>query len=134
MTILEENENFKFWEEEGIICFIYKKKHITLDMAKMGVDIRLRVTGAKPCLMYVDLSHVHSLTKESRDYYATYEAGNLLIATAVYTPSQLTKTLCTFFMNFNKPALPFQFFCKKEKAFRWLHKFEMAENLNLKVV
>jgi hypothetical protein len=127
MRILEDNDTFTFWEEEDVVCFKYKQKIITLDVARLGVAIRLRVSQEKPTLMYVDLSNVNKVTKESRDYYASHEATQFLLATAVYTPSQLTRTLCTFFKNFNKPNLPFQYFCNKEKAFTWLQKFS-AEN------
>lgn len=128
MQILEENEAFTFWEEEGIICFKYKQKTITIDVAKLGVEIRLRVSNNKPALMYVDLTNVNNVTKESRDYYASPEAVELLLATAVYTPSHLTRTLFTFFKYFNKPRLPIQYFSDKEKAFHWLNKFS-PENI-----
>jgi hypothetical protein len=127
MRILEDNEYFTFWEEDGIICFSYKQNIVTLDIAKLGVEIRLNSSGFKPKAMFVDLRNIKTVTKEARDYYTSTEAIQLLTATAVLTESVLTKTIVTFFLNFNKPKLPFRMFTNKGKAFAWLKEFEEQE-------
>jgi hypothetical protein len=120
MNILEDNESFCFWEEQNIICNVYKKNVIDIDVARLGVSMRLRVSERQPCAMYVDMQNVNKVTKEARDYYITEEATQLILATAVYTPSVLTKIITTFFLNFNKPKMPFKMFSSKEKALEWL--------------
>jgi hypothetical protein len=120
MNLLTRDEYFTFWEESGVICLKYQQKNITLDIARIGVSTRTSLTNYKTCRLFADMSNVKSITKEARDYYATYEAGKLVEACAVYTPSLLTKTLFAFFVSFNKPALPIKSFTNKKKAFKWL--------------
>jgi hypothetical protein len=126
MNILNDNEFFTFWEEDDIICFRYKQKIVSLDIAKMGVEIRLNSSNYKPCAMFVDMTNVKTVTKEARDYYGSPYASQLLKATAVLTESVLTKTITTFFLNFNKPQLPFKMFTNKSKAFAWLKEFDKS--------
>jgi hypothetical protein len=123
MSILFEDKYFTFREEDGIICLCYKEKIITLEIAMHGVETRSKLTHHKRCRLYADLTNVNAITKQARDFYATYEAGKLVNACAVYTPSILTKTLVLFFVNFNKPNLPLKSFSSKSKAFKWLKEF-----------
>ena len=119
MKILEENEWFLFWEEDAIMCYLYKKPEIDLDIAKMSVAIRLRLTQNRPCKLLADLKNLKVISKE---YYASTEGTYLLEAVATIAPSFLARTIVTFFLNFNKPKLPFQIFSNKTKALDWLIK------------
>jgi len=120
MNILEDNEYLLVWEEDGIICNQYKKPVVTLEIAKLSVATRLKVTHSSPCKLFVDPKNVRSITKEARDYYTTDEAMNLADAAAVLATSMISMLIATFFLNFNKPPKPFKIFTSKEKAFEWL--------------
>jgi hypothetical protein len=133
MNILKDDDFYTFWEDDGIVCFRYKKNIITLDIAQHGVSIRSALSNYQRCKLFADLVNVKSITKETRDFYATHDAGKLVIACAVYTPSVLTKVLFSFFIGFNKPAIPMRSFTSKEKAFNWLNEFE-EKSLNANLV
>jgi len=120
MKILEENEYFVFWEEDGIFCCMYKKPVVDLEIAKMSVSSRLKHSKNQSSKLYVDLTHVKSASKEARDYYATEEAMQLAYASAALTPSIFSMIIGTFFLNFHKPRKPFKIFTTKERAFEWL--------------
>ena len=124
IKILEENEWFTFWEEEGIFCCQYKNPVVDLDIAKMSVASRLKLTKNQPSKLFVDLTHVKSATKEARAYYASEEALHLSDAAAAIGPSIITKIILNFYLNFNKPRKPFKIFSSKEKAFEWLKSVE----------
>jgi len=68
LKILEENEWFVFWEEEGIFCCYYKKPVVYLNIAKMSVASRLRLTNNQPSKILSDATNVRSVSKEERDY------------------------------------------------------------------
>jgi hypothetical protein len=127
MNLLTENDFFRYWEEDDVICYLYKAKIIDLEIAKLGVDLRLKVSNHKKCVMYVDMSNVSAVTREARSYYTSPEATQLIAATAVFTPSFVTKTIATFFLNFNRPPLPFKIFSNKEKAIEWLKEIQGKE-------
>jgi hypothetical protein len=124
MKILEENDCLRFWEEDHIICYTYKQPVVDLKIAKDSVLMRYRVTNNQPCLVFGDLENVKSVTREARDYYTCEDAENLVTAAAVLTPTIITKIIATFFLNFNKPKVPFKMFSSKEKAFEWLLEFK----------
>lgn len=130
MRILHHDTDFIFWEESGIIGIIFLNKHITCDIAKKGVETRIRLTNARKCLLYADMSNVISMTREARAYYASYEGTSLVKACAVFTPSALAFTLVTFFINFNKPNTPYKTFTSKRNAFQWLKADRDYQNSN----
>jgi len=120
MKILEDNDSLLFWEEENIICYIYKKPVLDLQMAKLAVETRLRVTNETPCLLVTDLTNIRSTTKEAREYYIANNPKNLVRAVALITPSVVSKIIANFFINFNKPSMPIKMFTHIEKAIDWL--------------
>ncbi len=126
MNILNDSDTHLFWEEEGIICFKYKVPIVDLKIARRGFEIRKQLTNGESYLIYADLTGVANVTNEARTFYASAEARDKAIATAVLAPSALTKIMSTFFMSFNRPVVPFKFFTSKEKAFKWLHEIENA--------
>ena len=123
MKILEENDSILLWDEENILCILFKKPVVDLELAKMSVSLRLKATNCSPCKLYLDPKNVKSMTKEARDYYTSDEAMQLADAAAVLSTSMITKLIATFFLSFNKPPKPFKIFTSKEKAFEWLKGF-----------
>jgi len=125
MNILEENDLFVFWEEKGIICCLYKKEKVDLDMAQKSLATRLKLTKDKPCKLFLDLRNIGYITQAAREYSASDEATYMAKATAVLAPSRITKLIANFFLTFNKPKMPFQIFTSKDKAFEWLKSIEV---------
>jgi len=129
MKILSDTDTHLFWEEEGIICFKYKDPIVDLEVARKGFEIRKTLTIGSSYLIYADLTGVSNVTREARVFYASKEGRDKAIATAVLAPSALTKIMSTFFMSFNRPAVPFRFFISKEKAFKWLHEIQDGDKI-----
>jgi hypothetical protein len=125
MTILEDSDSLCFWEEQNIICYVYKKPVLDLEMAKLAMSSRLRVTNNSPCVLLTDLTNVKSTTKEARAYYIANNTKDLVKAVALITPSILTKIMATFFINFDKPGIPVKMFTSREKAIEWLKELNL---------
>jgi hypothetical protein len=120
MNILEENDSFVFWEEEGIFCSRFKKSTVDLEMAKKSVAARLRLTNSQPCKLFMDIRNLKYVSQSAREFSASIESTQFAEACAILAPSMITKLIANFFMSFNKPNLPTQIFTNKEKAFEWL--------------
>ncbi len=120
MKILEENDWFVLWEEDGIYCSRYKKPTVDLEMAKMSVAARLRHSKSHPCKLFLDIKNLRYVSQAAREYSASDESIYMAQACAVLAPSRITKLIANFFLSFNKPKIPFQIFTSKEKAFEWL--------------
>ncbi len=118
VNILHDNETHLFWEEDGIICIKYKVPVIDIDIARNGLTTRNKITNNKPALIYADCSLLRSVTSEARSFYSS-ETGTT-IAMAALAPSGMTRIIGGFFLNFNRPKVPFKLFSTKEKAFAWL--------------
>ena len=121
MNILFDSDTHLFWEEEGIICFSYKVPVVDLEIVKQGLEIRNEILDKNPHLFFGDLTGVHNITNEARQFYSSEESSGNVIAAAVLTSNAITKIIATFFQSFNRPKVPFKFFSSKEKAFQWLH-------------
>ena len=124
MNILEENDLFVFWEEDGIFCSCFKKPTVDIEIAKKSVEARLRLTNSQPCKLFIDIRNLKYISQSARVYSASIESTQFAQACAILAPSMITKLIANFFMSFNKPNLPTQIFTSKEKAFEWLNKEE----------
>ncbi len=120
MKVLEDNDSLLFWEEDHIICYMYKKPVLDQDMAKLAVETRLRVTNEAPCLLVTDLRHIKNTTKEARAYYISNNPKDLVKAVALITPSIVSTIIANFFINFNSPKIPIKMFTHMDKAIEWL--------------
>ena len=120
VNILHDNDTHLFWEEEGILCLKYKVPLIDIEVARHGLAIRNKITNNKPRLVYADCSMVTNMTSEARTFYAAESGVKTTFALAALAPSSLTKIIGNFFLNFNRPKMPFKLFSTKDKAFKWL--------------
>jgi len=125
MRILEDNDSICLWEEEEITCYVFKKPVLDLELVKLAIATRSRLTNNSPCLLIIDMSNVKSTTKEARSYYAASNTEDLVKAVALITPSLVTKMMATFFINFDKPPIPVKMFSTKPKAIAWLKSLEL---------
>ncbi|MCB9365448.1 MAG: hypothetical protein H6587_12825 [Flavobacteriales bacterium] len=64
-----------------------------------------------------------NVTKEARDYSATEEGLKFSLAEAYVLKSLAHKILANFYIKFNKPKVPTQFFTTEEDATVWLLTF-----------
>jgi len=117
---LDENDSFFVWEEDNVICYVYKNPIVDLETAKINVAMKYKISNNIPRLWYADMINVRSITKSARDYYASNDSEDLVIGAAVLASSAISKIIATFFLNFNKPKTPLKIFTSKEKAFEWL--------------
>ena len=129
MEVIEENDLFRIWEEENILCCLYKKPVVDIDIAKKAISSRIRLSHNIPRKTFMDSSNIRYVSKAAREYYASEEARYLAAVTATLVTSNITRVIANFFVNFSKPKAPFQVFSSKQKAFEWLKSYNIqSEN------
>jgi hypothetical protein len=114
------------WMEEGILNFVYKISRMDIGFAKKSVDVRKQLLHDESYPMYIDISEITSTSKEARDYLSQDIAIENISAAALLAGSVLSKVMGTFFLAFNKPAIPIKIFTDRDDAIKWLKKYVKA--------
>lgn len=120
-----EDEYSQMWIENGIGFQVYKPQLvITIDVAKQMVVNRVKTFNgiARPVL--VDIRNLLSIDAPSRKYFASKEAGQLILAGAIYMESPIAAFLGNVFLFIDKPITPAKLFTDREKALNWIKQFK----------
>lgn len=122
-----ENESFEneivFFElREGILYGKYKVLEIDLAKAKAATIFRHKITGGKKMPAIADLSMVKQVTKETREYFSSAQAGEDLSALALIVNNPVIRTMGNFFLKLHKPQYPFRLFTNLDEATSWIKK------------
>ncbi|MBA2613958.1 MAG: hypothetical protein H0U95_18490 [Bacteroidetes bacterium] len=120
-----QDEYSEMWIEDGIGFQVYKPQLvITIDVAKQMVINRIKTFDgiARPVL--VDVRHLLTIDSPSRKYFASREAGQLILAGAIYLDSPIARFLGNIFLMIDKPITPARLFTDREKALQWIQQFK----------
>jgi hypothetical protein len=121
---LHENEFVKGWSEGNVMYAEFKVPLMDLNAAKQSVALRLKAAAGKNYLFLIDARKVNSVTKEARDYLASEEGSQSIIASALVLDSIIGKMLGNFFLQISKPKVPLRLFTNKADALDWLNNFK----------
>ncbi len=127
-----EDDYSTMWIEDGIGYQVYKKDLvITLDIAKQMVEKRIETFSGVARPVCVDVRNLLTIDAESRRYFASKEAGQLILAGAIYLNNPITRWVGNVFMLVDKPLTPAKLFTDKSKALEWLQQYKpMSYNAN----
>lgn len=78
------------------------------------------------CLALLTVEDGASFTKEAREFVASAEVSNMVIADAFVINSLALKILMNGYLKFNKPNRPTKFFNSAETAIAWLKEFNLS--------
>ena len=118
-----ENEHVIFWFEGGCLMATYKDEIVTGDIAREVVRFRTEISKGQSFLCVVYANKVLKITKEARDYFASDEGVEGVIAAAIVIDSLFQATLINFFLKVSSPKIPSKLFTTKVKAQLWLSEF-----------
>ncbi|WP_119790827.1 DUF7793 family protein [Flavobacterium anhuiense] len=118
-----ENQNAKFWIENGILFFEYKANSaIDLHVAMRVVADRITFQNERHFPVFCDTRGIISIDKAARDYLA--KSGSLLAkAVALMGSENVSMTMSTFYLQISKPSVPTQFFTVEQEALDYLKGF-----------
>jgi len=120
-----EDQYSRMWIEDGIGFQIYKADAIiTLDVAKRMVATRIASFKGIARPVYVDVRNLVSIDSASRKYFASREAGELILAGAIHLDNPINQFFGNIFLLVDTPITPAKLFTNKDKALRWLQQFK----------
>ena len=122
--LIRENEVYKVYLKDNILCGEYKKNtHIDLQMAKDLILLSKSLSKGVSYPHLIDAKHIISLSKDAREYLASPEATQDVIAGAFIIGSAVNRIIGNFFLRINKPQKPTKLFTDKEQALLWLDQY-----------
>lgn len=120
-----EDQYSQMWIEEGIGIQIYKPDLvITIEVAKDMVNKRIAAFNGIARPVYVDVRNLVSIDRASRKFFASREAGQLIIAGAIHLDNPINSWLGNVFLLIDQPITPAKLFISKDKALNWLQQFK----------
>ncbi len=122
-TLLLENESIKIETENSIIIGTIKLSSIDITSAKKINISRLEIQKGKLQPMLSDIKFVRTVSKEARDFMASEEGCEGVLAAAILVDSPITRMIGNFFMSINKPLVPTKIFTDEAEAIKWLKPF-----------
>jgi hypothetical protein len=77
--------------------------------------------GKRPIV--VDITNIKSVSKESRDIYASEEMGETISAAALIVGNPVSRIMGNFYIGINKTKIPVRMFTTTGEAIKWLKEF-----------
>lgn len=113
-----------FDEQEGFLRITsLPVEEITLEDTKVDFWIAADMVGQRRIAVMVDSRDYTHFTEEVREFYASKEAAERIVAMAIIVSSLPTRLIGNFFIRFNKPLYPTHLFNSEQEATRWLKAF-----------
>lgn len=118
-----ENQNARFWIEDGILFFEYKPRTaINLEVAMRVVADRIAFQNERHFPVFCDTRGIASIDKAARDYLA--KSGSMLAkAVALIGSENVSITMSTFYLEISRPSVPTRIFTIREEALDYLKSF-----------
>jgi hypothetical protein len=118
-----ENENARFWIEDGILFFEYKANTaIDLQVAMRVVADRIAFQNERDLPVFCDTRGIVSIDKAARDYLA--KSGSMLAkAVALMVSENVSITMSTFYLEISRPSVPTRIFTIEQEALDYLKGF-----------
>jgi hypothetical protein len=77
--------------------------------------------GKRPIL--VDITKIKTVSKESRNIYASEEMGNIISAAALIVGNPVSRIIGNFYMGISKTKMPVRMFTSMHEAITWLRNY-----------
>jgi len=122
-----ENDIIEYQINDGILFGRYKVKVLDYTMAVKAVKLRKEFTQNNSYPNLASGINVMSIEKEARDYFATEEATEGVLAGAVMINSIVQATLMNFFLRVSQPNIPTKIFTDEKKAIDWLKQYKKSD-------
>lgn len=117
-----ENDVVSFDLKDGILYGKYKVLEIDIQTARAATLFRQEITAGRKLPAIADISMVKQVTKETRAFFSSAQAGEDLLALALVVNNPVTRTMGNFFLKFHQPQYPFRLFTSLDEANTWIKK------------
>jgi hypothetical protein len=122
-TVLFENKEIIFELEDGIIIGTFKLEYVDLSIAQVITNYRLELQKGKSYLLLSNIKSIKSSTKPARDFMASKEGCEGVIAAAMLIDSPLGSMIGNFFISISRPLVATKIFTEEAAAKKWLTQY-----------
>ncbi len=120
-----KNEYTEMWIENGILYSKYAPNlKVTLDIAKVNVEERLKLCKGQSYPMFVYGANLRQLDKEAGKYLSSAEGTKGIKAGAFLAESHLDYLIMSLFVAAFSSPFPVKVFLYELKAQIWLNEFK----------
>ena len=105
-----------------IVRYISDEK-IDVAIAKEIVNARKVAANREDCKLITVFPKLKGASKEARDYFASDDAKEGILANAIVTNSKVGRTIINFYLTINLknyPDFPIKVFNSEEQAIKWI--------------
>jgi hypothetical protein len=71
----------------------------------------------------VNITNIKTVSKESRNIYASEEMGNIISAAALIVDNPVSRIIGNFYMGISKTKMPVRMFTSTHEAITWLRNY-----------
>ncbi|MES2590782.1 MAG: hypothetical protein V4608_02770 [Bacteroidota bacterium] len=121
--IILNNEYLKIELESGILIGTFKSESVDIDIAHTITNFRLEIQSGRNYPIISNIKAIKNISKEARDFMASEEGCEGVIAAALLIDSSIGQIIGNFFIKINKPLRPTKIFTDESSAQKWLAKF-----------
>lgn len=116
--------------EEGVLVVNYKPQmNITLEIAKICVEDRLKFTNGNYFPMVVFMNEIKEISKEAKTYLASEQAMDGITAGAFVVENHMQRLIASVFIslyiNMSEGKVPSKLFSNKGSAMAWAKQYCM---------
>ena len=128
MKKLFTKETYALEWDKNILIGIINREVVDLEYAQKIVASRQKFVGGVEFPLLVKFQSIKKVTKEARDFFASKQGCEGVLAGAICVDSVLTNTVANLFLLLSPPSVPTKVFKNEEKAMEWLSKFVVNKN------
>ncbi|MES2140929.1 MAG: hypothetical protein V4511_14575 [Bacteroidota bacterium] len=118
---------FEYKMEKGFVKGTLYSNFIDLSIAQKLTEYRVKFQKGKKYPLLSDIKTIKKSTKAARDFMASEEGCEGVIAAAVLIDSPIGSVIINFFIRVSKPLRLTKIFTNEEDAKEWLSQFVMKD-------
>lgn len=127
--VLLKNDEVTIILEDGIVIATWESQAVDLTVAQRAVKYRLEATKHQSYPLLSNIKPIKNISKPARDYLASEDGCEGIIAAAVLIDSPLGSMIGNFFISISRPLRPTKIFTDETEAKKWLAKFVSKESI-----
>lgn len=120
---LLDNDLVKIQFENNILIGTFKSETVDLELCKHITKTRLEVQNGRSYPLLSNIQAIKTISKPARDFMASEEGCEGVIAAAVLIGSPLGSMIGNFFISISRPLRPTKIFTDETEAKNWLSQF-----------
>ena len=120
---------YTWLDDKGIVFAIAEPHDVhSLEHAVENHRIIAEIAGGVRRPFVINMTHVKSMSREARAFYAGPVPAENITACAIITDSNIGKIVANFFIGLTKPSVPTRMFTEYEPALEWLEQYKAGSN------